>query len=48
MCPIIKTSTRSIVMSAGSVIVLSGVILAFMIFATVLLWGDLYSHDVKQ
>jgi len=35
-------------MSTDSVIILSGVVLAFVIFATVLMWGDLYSHDLKH
>lgn len=31
-------------MSGESIVVLSGVILAFVIFAGVLMWGDLFSH----
>jgi hypothetical protein len=35
-------------MSTASIVVLSGIVLAFVVFATVLMWGDLYSHAVKR
>jgi len=35
-------------MTTGSIILLTGIVLAFAIFATVLMWGDLYSHAVKR
>ena len=31
-------------MSTGNIMVLSGIVFAFAIFAVALMWGDLYSH----
>ena len=31
-------------MSTGNIIVLSGIVFAFAIFAATLMWGDFYSH----
>ena len=35
-------------MSTGSIVVLSGIVFAFAIFAVALMWGDLYSHHKTQ
>ena len=35
-------------MSTGSIIILSSIVLAFSIYAVVLMWADFYSHDAKQ
>jgi len=35
-------------MSTGSIIILSGIVIAFSIYAVVLMWADFYSHGAKQ
>ena len=35
-------------MSAGNIIILSGIVIAFSIYAVVLMWADFYSHGAKQ
>ena len=35
-------------MSSGNIIILSGIVFAFAIFAVTLMWGDLYSHRKPQ
>ena len=35
-------------MSTGSSIILSGIVIAFSIYAVVLMWADFYSHGAKQ
>lgn len=35
-------------MSTGSIIVLIAIVLAFSIYAVVLMWADLYSRGAKQ
>ena len=35
-------------MSTGSIVVLSGIVFAFAIFAAALMWGDLHSHHKTQ
>ena len=35
-------------MSYGSIIILSGITFAFVMFAVTLIWGDLYSRGARQ
>jgi hypothetical protein len=35
-------------MDTGGIIVLSGIVFAFALFAVVLMWGDFYSRNARQ
>jgi len=35
-------------MTTGSIVILSGIVLAFAAFAVVLMWGDLYSRHTTH
>jgi hypothetical protein len=42
--PVFDSSTGNPAMTTGSIVILSGIVLAFAAFAVVLMWGDLYSR----
>lgn len=35
-------------MSAGSIVIVSGVVATFLLFAVVLMWADRYSHKPRS
>jgi hypothetical protein len=35
-------------MAGGDIVIVSGITLAFVLFAAVLIWGDLYSRGARQ